>query len=178
MDVTDVLLSYGALHQVCKVATRQGAALQLVITDLHTFLHPPTSQPPIQVDEGSWEKDGDHRTLILAPKANIDFIVQKERRQVTTRPMPDTQVNAFCSELTKYKWENIMNTENIDKKVENFHKYIVDKVDQYFPEKKVFMTNMDKYWMTPELKQLLRKAQRERLKNGKSDLFKKLVEQI
>ena len=78
VDVTDVLLSYGALHQVCEVATRQGAALQLVITDLHTFLHPPTSQPPIQVDKGSWGKDGDHRTLILAPRLINTLLSRKK----------------------------------------------------------------------------------------------------
>ena len=105
VDVTDVLLSYGALHQVCGVATRQGAALQLVITDLHTFLHPPTAKPPIQVDEGSVGKDGDHQTLILAPRASKDFIVQREKRQITTRPMPEAQIKAFCLEVKKIQVE-------------------------------------------------------------------------
>ena len=174
VDVTDVLLRYGALHQVCGVATQQGAALQLVITDLHTFLHPPTAKPPIQVDEGSVGKDGDHQTLILAPRASKNFIVQREKRQITTRPMPEAQINAFCLEVTKYKWKDVMETEDIEAKVENFHNYITSKVDQYFPEKKVFMSNMDKYWTTPELKQLLRRVQRERLDNGKSEVFKSL----
>ena len=107
VEITDILLSYGALQQVCEVATRQGAALQLVMTDLHTFLHPPTAQPPIQVDEGSKGKNGDHQALILAPKANKDFVVKRERREIITRPMPETQIQAFCAELTKHKWRMI-----------------------------------------------------------------------
>ena len=56
VDVTDVLLFYGALQEVCEVATQKDAALQLVSTDLHTILHPSTAisfNPPVQVDKGS-----------------------------------------------------------------------------------------------------------------------------
>ena len=41
-------------------------------------------------------------------------------------------------------------------------------------KKTVTMTNLDKYWMTPELKQLLRQAQRTRVAEGRSPKFKKL----
>ena len=50
-------------------------------------------------------------------------------------------------------------------------RYLLDK---YFPEKTVFISNLDKQWMTPELKQLLRQAQRERVKSGNGSKFKKL----
>ena len=94
-----------------------------------------------------------HQTLILAPRASKDFIVQREKRQITTRPMPEAQIKAFCLEVTKYKWKDVMETEDIEAKVENFHNYITSKV---------------------ELKQLLRRVQRERLDNGKSEVFKSL----
>ena len=42
------------------------------------------------------------------------------------------------------------------------------------PEKTVVMTNLDKCWMTPELKQLLRQTQRERLRHGNSKNFRKM----
>ena len=58
VGVQDILNSYGALHQVCNVATRKGATLQLVLTDLHNYMHPPTCQPPIQKDEGAKGMDG------------------------------------------------------------------------------------------------------------------------
>ena len=66
-------------------------------------MEPPTALPPIQKDENAKGKDGDHQTLILAPKASKDFVVKREKRIVTTRPMPDSQVEAFCLELKKYR---------------------------------------------------------------------------
>ena len=42
VKIQDILLSYGALQQICGVPTRKGATLQLILTDLHTYMHPPT----------------------------------------------------------------------------------------------------------------------------------------
>ena len=67
VDIQDVLLSYGALHQIVDVATKKGAALQSILTDLHTVMYPPTAQPPIQVDDGKKGKDGDHQAPTTRP---------------------------------------------------------------------------------------------------------------
>ena len=37
VSVAQVLRSYGALQQVCSVATKKGATLELILTDLHPF---------------------------------------------------------------------------------------------------------------------------------------------
>ena len=95
-SIQEVLNSYGALQQMCGVPTRKGASLQLILTDLHTYMHPPTARPPIQKDENAKGVDGDHQTLILAPKASKQFVVKREKRKVKTRPLPDSQVQAFC----------------------------------------------------------------------------------
>ena len=174
VGVQDILDSYGALHQVCGVPTRRGASLQLILTDLHTLMHPPTAQLPIQKDEGAKGVDGDHQTLILAPKASAQFVVKREKRTVRSRPMPKSSIDAFCLEMTKYKWESVKESESVHDKTSEFHKYMRNLLDKYFPEKTVTMTNLDKYWLTPEMKQLLRQVQRTRLKEGKSPKFKKL----
>ena len=67
-----------------------------------------------------------------------------------------------------------MQEKDIDKKVSLFHKYLRDLLDKLFPEKIITISNLDKPWMTPQLKQLLRQAQRERVKHGKGWNFKKL----
>ena len=178
VDVTEVLDSYGALQQVCGVATRQGAALQLVLTDLHTLLHPPTAVPPLQVDEGKAGKDGDHQAIILAPKAKEAFKVKREKRVVKTRPMPKSKVEDFYAEMTKHKWENVLGNEDINEKVENFHSYITKTLDKHLPEKSVIMSSLDKPWLTPDMKRLLRKIQKERLRKGKSPMFKTMWAQF
>ena len=159
---------------MCGVPTRKGATLQLILTDLHTYMHPPTALPPLQVDEGKAGVDSDHQALIMAPKASKDFVVKREKRKITTRPMPESQIKLFCAELTQYKWEDVLYEEEANKKTELYHKYLRQLLDKYFPEKTVIVSNLDKYWMTPQLKQLLREVQRARLKNGKGGKFKQL----
>ena len=173
-SIQEVLQSYGALQQMCGVPTRQGASLQLIITDLHTYMEPPTALPPIQKDENAKGKDGDHQTLVLAPKASKDFIVKREKRTVISRPLPESQVSAFCLELTKYSWNTLLEESNVNTKVSIFHNYLRGLLDKYFPEKKVTISNLDKTWMTPQLKQLLRQVQRERVQHGKGGKFKKV----
>ena len=174
VGVQDILDCYGALHQVCGVPTRKGASLQLILTDLHTLMHPPTAQLPIQRDEGAKGVDGDHQALVLSPKASAQFVVKREKSIVKSRPMPQSSIDAFCLELTQHRWADVLSSEGADQKAENYHKYLRYLMDKHFPEKTIAMTNLDKYWMTPEIKQLLRQVQRTRLKEGRSKKFKKL----
>ena len=86
--------------------------------------------------------------------------------------MPESKVKDFCAEVTKYNWKNVTEKEDVDMKVESFHDYLREKLEKHLPEKTVTMTNLDKEWMNPDLKQKLRQMQRERLKNGNSKHFK------
>ena len=133
----DILNSYGALQQMCSVATRKGATLQIILTDLHTFMHPPTANPPIQVDEGKAGVDGDHQVLILAPKASSQFVVKREKRRIKTRPMPQSKISLFCAEFTQHKWEEVLNAEDVNQKVDAYHKYQRDMLDKFFFQKKM-----------------------------------------
>ena len=137
-------------------------------------MEPPTLQSALQVDEGAKGKDSDHQAIILAPKASGLFVVQRKKRRVKTRPMPQSKVDLFCAELTKHRWGDVLDAEDVNIKVNLYHKYQRDLLDKYFPEKTVMISNLDKPWMTPELKQILRQVQRERLQNGKSVKFKQL----
>jgi hypothetical protein len=46
LDVTEILDSYGALQQIISVPTRKSSTLEILLTDLHTLYHPPTTLPP------------------------------------------------------------------------------------------------------------------------------------
>lgn len=116
VNIQDILISYGALQQICGVPTRKGATLQLILTDLHTYMHPPTACPPIQVDKGKKGKDADHQALILAPRASKEFVVRREKRKVVTRPMPESSIDAFCHELANHKWGTVFESESVHEK--------------------------------------------------------------
>ena len=56
----------------------------------------------------------------------------------------------------------------------NFHTTLRSKLDQFFPEKIVRISTLDKKWMNPSLKALHRQVQREFFKNRQSKKWKKL----
>ena len=172
--VKEIVQSYGALQQVCSVPTRKGATLELILTDLHTYYHPPTVLSPLTVDSDKKGKDSDHGVLIFAPKASDKFKVKREKKKIETRPLPESQIYNFCSELTQFQWKALLETPDVNTKVQLFHTYIRYLLDKYFPLKYVTVSNLDKEWMNPELKSLLRKVQREFFKHGKSERYKHL----
>ena len=118
-------------------------------------MYPPTVQPALLVDEGAKGKDGDHQSIILAPKASAQFVVKREKRKIKTRPMPQSQIDQFCAEFTCHRYEEVLSSEDVNVKTELYHKYQRDMLAKYFPEKTVTISSLDKSWMTPELKQLL-----------------------
>ena len=91
-----------------------------------------------------------------------------------TRPLPDSKLPYFGREIQEQTWENVIFEEDLDKKVENFHNTIVQICDKHFPSKIVKISNLDKKWITPELKTLSRKVKKEFFLHRKSCLWKKL----
>ena len=71
-------------------------------------------------------------------------------------------------------WQEIFKDKNINEKVEAFHQILRSNLEQIFPEKVTQMSNLDREWMTPELKQILRANQREFFKHRKSPKCQKL----
>ena len=63
---------------------------------------------------------------------------------------------------------------NIDKKVENYHRTLRENLDLIFPEKTVKISTLDRKWMTPQLKKLIRKIKREFYMHKKSPKWRRL----
>ena len=88
-DISDILESYGALKQIISVSTRQSATLEILLTDLHTLFHPPTTLPPLQVDQDKEGKDSDHNVVVFAPNSNTEYKQSRKKKTILTRPLPD-----------------------------------------------------------------------------------------
>ena len=67
-----------------------------------------------------------------------------------------------------------MNEKDIDTKVYNLHRTLLLVCDKFFPEKQMTISNLDKKWITLELKTLSRKIKAEFFRNRKSPKWKKL----
>ena len=101
-EVTDILDCYGALHQIISVPTRNEATLEIILTDLHTLFHPPTTLPPLQVDSDKNGQDSDHETVVFAPKDNIIYRTVLKKKTIKTRPLPQSGISKFENEIYLY----------------------------------------------------------------------------
>ena len=120
-----------------------------------------TTLPPLKVDENKKGKDGDHDIMLLAAKSNMQYKVERKKRIIKSRPMPESQIIKFENDLINYPWDAVFEGKNVDEKVEQFHNFLRSQLDKYFPEKISKISNLDKKWMSPTLKQLHRQMQRE-----------------
>ena len=82
VDTSEILDCYGGLKQVISVTKRNQATLEILLTDLHSLYHPPTTLPPLQVDVDKNGKDSDHNIVVFAPKSNIQFKEQITKRTI------------------------------------------------------------------------------------------------
>ena len=121
--INDVLDSYGALKQIISVPTRNTATLELLLTDLHTMFHPPTTIPPLQVDPGRKGKDGDHEVVVLAPISNKHFKIERKKKTIITRPLPQSNMDLFENAINFNDWDDIFKDKTLDEKVESFHQF-------------------------------------------------------
>ena len=173
LKINRILDSYGPLRQIISVPTRHSATLENIITDLHTLYQQPECLPPLQVDRDKPGKDSDHNIVVLAP-IMISNNRKRLKKPVVTRPLTDTGMKQFSDFISSHHWNEVLLEQNIDMKVRNFHTTIRSKLDEYLPEKIVMVSCLDKKWMSPQLKILLRKTQREFYKKRKSRKWKKL----
>ena len=99
LAIDDILDCYGALKQVCSVPTRNSAVLEIVLTDMHTLYHPPTTLPPLQVDSNKVGKNSDHNIVLYTPKNIEKFQRTRSKRVIKTRPLPESRIKAGKSTL-------------------------------------------------------------------------------
>ena len=174
VNIQDVLDSNGALHQVCSVQTRNSTTLELVITDMATMFYEPTTLDPIQQDEHTKGKPSDHNVIIVAPRTDINFRMERQKRRITMRPQPKSKVGDFMCELGAHKWDEVYQTKDSHEKAQNFHRILLDTLNKHLQVKSVNMTSLDKPWFNPALKIKYNEMQKEFFKNRKSERWKKL----
>ena len=110
----------------------------------------------------------------MAPLNNNQFKLERIKKSITIRPIPESKIITFGSEIVHQKWQNVLEESDVNTKVDNFHNYLRGLLDRHFPEKEIKVSSLDKKWMSPDLKLLHRKVQREFVKHRKSKKWRKL----
>ena len=174
LEIDQILDAYGSMKQIVTVPTRKSATLEMILTDMHSFYHPPATFPPLEVDVNEKGKNSDHEIVVMAPLSNSAFKTQRIKREIVVRPLHPQNILDFGKEITAHDWKEVLEANNVDDKVTNFHQTLHQWLEKFFPEKMVKISSLDRKWMTPNLKILLRRKQREFLKNRKSSKWRNL----
>ena len=172
--ISDILSANGAIKQVISVPTRKSAVLEVILTDLATLYHPPSSLAPLEVDKGKKGSDSDHNTIVFAPRSNTQFKKDRQVNTISHRPLPPSRIQQFGQDIVQHSWSEVLESQDANQKAANFHNTICWLRDKHFPEKLVRMSSLDKDWMHPDLKDLHVKMTKEYFKNRKTDKWKRL----
>ena len=76
--------------------------------------------------------------------------------------------------MSSQTWETIFNAKTPDEKVNLFHGILSNLLKDFFPEKSIKVSQFDKKWFNPTLRNLHRQKQREFVKHRRSEKWLKL----
>ena len=180
MKIDPILNLSPDLHQVVQVCTRRNpeAILDLIITNLQMYYHPPSTLEPLDNDEDNSGKPTDHLTVIWKPLTNENPSKSKLYKSITYRPFTESGIREMGQWIQSQTWHDVYKSRDVNTKVDIFEKLLIEKINLYFPEKTIRINEMDQPWMNIQLIDLDRRRKREYTKHKKSAKWKKLEKEF
>ena len=111
----------------------------------------------------------DDRIVIMRTISTINNKSIRQSREVKVRPFPQSGIDKLREWFIDQTWDNVYEAESAHEKADNFHKLLVDKLEEIFPEKTRRINSDDQPWVTFKLKKLDRKRKRLFHKERKSE---------
>ena len=142
--------------------------LDNIVTDMAKWYQIPECLPPLDADAGTGGKPSDHLTVVMSP---IDVINNKPARteqKLAVRPMKESGMNMFGAWLKEQNWSELFDAETVDEKSEIFQNILLQKVEEFLPQKIRKISSDDQPFCTEKMKYLKRLKSREYHKNRRS----------
>merc|ERR1711973_946749 len=136
-----------------------GAILDPIISTLGTFYQEPVCLPPLDPDPDTNGKPADHLIVMMNPVDNVNNKPSRTFREVRVRPLRQGGMEKLKNWFQAQEWGEVLEEESVDKKAEILHHMILDKVNEFCPEKMRKLASDDKPWFTEELQVLKKKSQ-------------------
>ena len=180
LNIKPILNLSQDLKQVVQIVTRTNpdATLDLIITNLQSLFHPPTTLPPLDNDENISGKPSDHLIVVMKPLSNLNPRQSVRYKTIKYRPFPDSGIREMGQWLQSQRWGEIYSENDENRKAEKFEAIIMEKVNLFFPEKTLKISANDQPWANAQLLRLDRQCKREYNKNKKSNKWKKLNQSL
>ena len=173
-----ILMMSPNLKQVVQNFTRMNPPrlLDPIITTLSRFYQVPQVLPPLDSDPDCNGKPSDHMMVVMTPITGFDSGQSRKTRNINFRPISEQGLQKMKEWLEKETWEEIFSENCANKKAEILQCVLVDKYDEYFPEKTRSISSQDQPFFTHKLSKLKRKKTREYNKHRRSSKWDLLEE--
>ena len=142
------------------------------------YYQTPECLEPLDADEGTRGTKSDHLIVTMEPISAVKNVPMRNTREVQFRPLKMSGMNAFKGWLKSQSWQEVYDAENIDDKATIFQKTLMNKVDEFLPQKTIKISDDDQPFLTEKIKKLKRIMNREFHKNRKSLKWHKLDAEI
>jgi len=111
---------------------------------------------------------------------NCDSYSRPERNYkiIEYRPLPAANVRNFGNWIVHEQWSNLKKCTSSSEQAKELDTLLLEKLDLYCPKKSMKLSNVDKLFITSDIKRLDRQRRREYLKRGKTLKYYDLKKQF
>ena len=159
LKLDNILNLSPAMRQLVSGVTRLDppAMLDPIISTLGSYYQLPILLPPLDPDPESNGKPSDHLIGVMRLINTINNKPGRVFREIKVRPLPDSGLAKFRTWIQGQDWEVILKEESVYSKAEILHNMVLEKLNEFCPEKVRRISDDDCPWFTEGLRRLHRK---------------------
>ena len=148
--------------------------LDPIITSLSGFYLSPLCLPPLDPDPDSNGKPSDHKMVLMTPISTINNKPRREKRKIVFRPLTEDGLRKMHLWLKDEEWSETSQEKSAHKKAELLQTQILEKYEQFFPEKVRYISDDSQPFFNSKLEKMKRRKSRFYRKHRCSDEWKML----
>ena len=133
--------------------------LDPVITTMSTWYQTPLCLDPLECDSDKKGENSDHKIVLVKPLDSVNLKNARITRKIKVRHFPKSGIDNMRKWLMDFTFTEVLEAETAHEKAEKFQHVLLQKLDQFFPEKEVKFSSDDQPWITTKIKKLDRQCQ-------------------
>ena len=142
--------------------------LDPIITTLSSFYQIPECLPPLDPDPDCDGKPADHLMVVMKPVSVINNQPARRKKIITYRPFNDNNLQCMQQWINNEEWSEVACEVSAHRKMEILQKLLVQKYEEFFPQKTKFISSDDQPFYSDKLDKMRRRKCREYRKHRKS----------
>ena len=131
--------------------------LDPIITTLASFYQTPHCLPPLDPDPDCNGKPSDHKMVLMSPISCINNNPARVTKQIIFRPITETGLEKMRVWLQNEDWYELTQEKSAHRKAELLQNRLVEKYEEYFPEKIKKVSTEDQPFFNQKLMRIKRK---------------------